>query len=51
MIGGNAMLIPPYCLLHKNRSSEGRLNLDAQMPRGIEAKLLSIINFVTVLPK
>ena len=68
MIGGNAMLIPPYYSFspplrggevkgwvrseeQKLGGQEGKLKLDAKMRRGIEAKLLSIITFVTVLPK
>ena len=35
----------------KTGGQERRLNLEAKMQRCIEAKLLSIINFVTVLSK
>ena len=79
MLGGNALLIPPYYSLlwesvvvrvlfplpsrggevkgwvrseeQKTGGQEGRLKLEAKMLRCIEAKLLSIINFVRVLPK
>ena len=68
MIGGNAMLIPPYYSFspplrggevkgwvrseeQKTGGQEGRLKLEAEMLRCIEAKLLSKIYFVTILLK